>query len=139
MENNKSIKLEIANIAHKFGLNLIMQFGSSLDDNKLEHSESDIDIAFLPKNHDFDLKQLIDLQYDLAVVHGVFEDKVDIVNLKRTSSLLAFQVATKGEVLFDEDGHQFNQFYISALREKIDEADLYQLQNDILNMKVGAL
>ncbi|KKP87888.1 MAG: hypothetical protein UR93_C0029G0014 [Berkelbacteria bacterium GW2011_GWA2_35_9] len=136
---SRNYNSQIAKIAQKFGLSLVVQFGSSLDDSKLEHEESDIDIAFLPKNNDFTLKQLIDLQYDLAVIYGLLEDKIDLVNLKRTSSLLAYQVATKGVALFDEDGHRFNEFYVSSLREKIDEADLYQLQNDLLNMKVGAV
>lgn len=136
---NQDIKRNIVDIARKHGLSLVVQFGSSLEKDGLKHSESDIDIAFLPKDRDFTLNQLIDLQYDLAIIFGVFEDKIDIVNLKRANSFLAYQIATKGTPLFDGDGHQFSLFYVSALRQKIDEVDLYNLQSDILDKKVGAL
>ena len=136
MENSNNHKNQIAKIAQKFGLSLVVQFGSSLDKNKFEHSESDIDIVFLPKDRDFTLKQLIDLQYDLAVIFGVFEDKIDLVNLASCNSLIAYHAANKGKVLFDSDGHQFNRFYIRAIRQKIDEQDIFELKRQLINSKV---
>lgn len=136
MKSHKNNKSEISKIAYKFGLSLVVQFGSSLEKNGIKHSESDIDIAFLPNSNDFTLKQLIGLQYDLAVLYGVFENKIDLVDLKKCNSLISYHIAGKGKVLYDRDGHQFNQFYINSIRQKIDEADLYQLQDEVLNKKV---
>ena len=58
MENVNSKDKQITKIAKKFGLFLVMRFGSSLDENKLEHSESDIDIAFLLKSRQFVFQKL---------------------------------------------------------------------------------
>ncbi len=136
MENFEGQKNQIAKIVQKFGLSLVVQFGSSLEKDGIKHSESDIDIAFLPKSNDFALKQRIDLQYELAVLFNISGDKIDLVDLKHCNSLIAYHAITKGKVLFDSDGHQFNQAYLTAIRQRIDEADLYELQEEILNQKV---
>lgn len=134
---DQDIKRNIVDIARKHGLSLVVQFGSSLEKDGLKHSESDIDIAFLPESRDFTLKQLINLQYDLAVMFGVFEDKIDLVNLASCNSLIAYHSAMEGQVLFDSDGHQFNRFYVRAVKQKIDEEDIFHLKRQILSQRIG--
>ena len=129
---------EIRAIAQRFSLALVVQFGSSLDPQRIDHPESDIDLAFLSHPKTLSLEQEIDLQYQFAKLFGVFEDKIDLVNLAKVSSLLLYQVATKGVSLYDRDDHQFNEFYITANKRYIDEQNLRDLQKDLLTQKVAS-
>ncbi|MBI3260912.1 nucleotidyltransferase domain-containing protein [Candidatus Berkelbacteria bacterium] len=126
---------EIADIARQFGLDLIVQFGSTVAAPSFTHQESDIDIA-VSASQPLTPKELIDLQYAIAKFFGVAEDAIDIVDLHRANSLVSHQVTTNGKVLFDNDGHQFNEFYVATQRRFIDEAPLYQLESDSLTRKV---
>lgn len=127
----------VAASARQFNLALVIQFGSSIDVNRIEHPESDIDLAYLVRPQVLTLKQEIDLQYQFAKHFEVFEDKIDLVNLAKASSLMLHQVATKGTVLYDRDGHQFNRFYIAAIKRFIDEQDIFDLTQVMLAKKLG--
>ena len=131
-------KIAIKKISQKFGLVLMLQFGSSIEENNIYlHKESDIDIAFLSDNKDFSFKQLINLQYELAKIFSVFEDKIDLVNLRNASSLLGRKIADSSIILYDFDHHQFNQFYIYAQKRYIEEKDIYELENHYLKQKIS--
>lgn len=137
MNDEKSRQKEIVNIAHKFGLSLVVQFGSSLEKGGIKHSESDIDIAFLPTNK-ISLQDKVKIQSELAQLYNVFEDKIDLVDLTKSDSLLVFQIASKSHILHDTDQHQFNQFYLTAVKRRIDEQDIFDLEKTLLGQKIGA-
>lgn len=133
---NRVDKQTIHRIAQENGLKLLIQFGSTVDKNSIQHQESDIDIAFFGKNK-MDYSELINLQYLLARHFDVQEDKIDLTDLSRANSLISRRVADSGQVLFDNDGHQYNNFYLSAIKKFIDEQNLYELEKEILKEKIA--
>lgn len=135
MSIQKNQKFTLSNLAQKFGLYLIIQFGSSINPDRIKHSESDIDIAVLA-NKTLSLGDRIELNYQLAKYFNVSEDKIDLIDLRRVNSLLAHQIATNGLAIYDSNNHQYHQFYMTAKRRYIDETPLYELESEMLDRKV---
>lgn len=128
---------KLAKVARQFKLVLISQFGSTVDGSVMTHPESDLDIAIL-NNAGKIADKFLQLQYEIGQAFA--SDKgmitIDLVDLASANSLLAYRIATHGKVLYDQDGHQFNQFYISAIKRFIDEQPLYDFEANRLAKKV---
>ncbi len=101
-------------------LQLIILFGS-LAKGTL-HPRSDIDLAFL-FDHPVDPLHLTN-----RVVQLLHTDRVDVVDLRRTTPLLAFSAAKNGRVLYERSPGIFNIFYSHAFRRFIDTAKLREAQ-----------
>lgn len=129
---------KIAATAKKFGLVLVVQYGSSVDKSALRHEESDVDIAVLANNGEIELNDLLKLQSEFseAVENKKGFGEIDLVDLASVNSLLSHRIATSGRVLYDSDGHRFHKFYVSAARRFIDDKTLYDFEADRLIRKV---
>ena len=105
-------------------LQLIILFGSRAQGSI--HPQSDIDLAFL-----FD--QPVDpLSLTNRVVRLLHTDRVDVVDLRRTTPLLAFSAAKNGRILYEGSPGIFNNFYSYAFRRFIDTAKLREAQSQAI-------
>lgn len=106
------------------GIILAYLFGS------LSHNEkaNDIDLAVLLKNDSFS-----QLREELVEILGT--ERLDLVNLKKASPLIRFQIISKGKLLYAASEGAVNQFELSTLREYRDTHPLRKAQRDYLRRR----
>ena len=105
------VKPHIAALAEKYGLSLVVLFGSQATGHT--HKESDVDVAYLA-SRDVDYRDSYDITQSLAYL---FKNRnVELANLDRVSPDFKKQVADDGIVLFDRTGMLFDLFSIHANR-----------------------
>ena len=110
------IKERLAPLVHKPGLQIVLLFGSRVSGR--DHSRSDIDLGVL-----FDSP--VDLVEITNEVTGLLRtDRVDLVDLRRASPLLAFSAARQSLLLYERSAGLFNQFYSLSFRRYIDTKKL---------------
>lgn len=124
MEITEKQKQKIAEIAGKYGLRLVLLFGSRVSEKSL-NKESDFDVAYLPKKK-LDFDQEIRLNYEFTEVFG--NDKVDTVDLGRTKPLLLHGIFREAQVLFQEDALVFSRYRAYAFKKYIESKPLYELK-----------
>lgn len=111
----------IKKIAEKYGLGLVLLFGSQ--SNNRTHRESDIDIAYLPdKALTFD--QEVYLNYEFTNIFRC--DKVDTVNLKKTKPLLMYAIFRRPKILFQGDNKIFFEYRSYAFKKYIEAKSLFE-------------
>lgn len=115
----------IATIAKKHGLALVVLFGSRARGDAREKSDFDIaysSIAPLPFNE----------ENTMAVeFHSVLKTSdVDIVNLSTASPLLLKKIADEGIPLYEAKESLFNSLYLYAMRIYRDSAALGEMRRD---------
>ena len=117
MEIHQLQREQIAIIAKKFGLSLVLLFGSAARNQM--HAQSDIDIAYLA-NKPLDLQTLLSLNQDLQEVLGSSQHPIDLVDASNAPPLLSRLIIDDAIVLFgsptDEDAfHRLaNKRFIDA-------------------------
>ncbi|MBI2623501.1 MAG: nucleotidyltransferase domain-containing protein [Candidatus Liptonbacteria bacterium] len=132
--NIASTQPHIAALAEKYGLSLVVLFGSQATGQT--HKESDVDVAYLAdKKLSFDDEVL--LNFDLTEVFR--NDKVSLVNLKTAPPLLAKQIVTNAVVLYERSQSLFNEAYLYALRNYDDAEILFELRRDFLDYTLSKL
>lgn len=92
-------------------------FGSAVSGGR--HSESDLDLALLPRKP-LDRLRLWELQQDLAVELG---QSVDLIDLLRVPTVLRMQVVSTGEVLWSGDENERARFemYVYSSYARLNE------------------
>ncbi|MBU3965659.1 nucleotidyltransferase domain-containing protein [Patescibacteria group bacterium] len=123
---NKQEKLE--KIAQKYGLELILLFGSRAE-KKFLHRESDFDIAYLAKRN-FDLGEELRLAGDMASVFK--SENIDLVNLKIAGPLLAHQIFKNHKILFYRNLITYHIYRIYAERKYEEANPLFKLQKELI-------
>jgi predicted nucleotidyltransferase len=96
-------------------LRLAMIFGSVA--RGTSRADSDVDIAILPSDPDLTLTAELDLQRVLTAACG---RPVDLIRLDRASSLLRWQVARDGRLLFQAGPFEAARFVAEAASEYLD-------------------
>ena len=120
--------MNLPDLMEKYYINLIVIYGSR--SNQTSTDLSDFDIAILAKNS-LDLNTLSQLRAALAKEFNFPEDKVDLVEIIKTSPLLQSQVAKTGKVLIGREA-DFLKFRILAWRRYLDTAKLRRLREEYL-------
>lgn len=115
------MKSVIANIASKYGLKMVVLFGSVAKNRA--NQNSDIDIAILPFKT-LVLKKELELRYELQYF---FKKDVDLVFLQDAGALLLGQIAKEGKLLFGKK-KDFDAFRIYAMKSYLDFEPYFQLQ-----------
>jgi len=90
---------KLQQLAKKYGLRLIVYYGSYARQVDYDPSRSDIDIAFISKKQ-LNSQELFDLMGDLIILHR--KSQLDLINLQTASGLLKEAVANDGRVLYEE-------------------------------------
>jgi predicted nucleotidyltransferase len=110
-------------LCKSFSLRLVILFGSAV--KGVTDAESDVDIGVVTDG------QHITAEYEINLVKAfsqLFQSgKVDVVALNHADSLLLFQVATHGVLLFEKKQGQFNDFKVEAFKKHNDGRKFYQL------------
>jgi len=109
--NIADLKSKIAPLAEKYGLKLIVLFGSRARGD--ERKKSDFDIAYLSSesiNFNEENKMAVDL-YDILKTIDV-----DLVNLSHASPLLLKKIVEESAVLYEIEESLFNNLYLYAMR-----------------------
>ncbi len=90
---------------------VIMLFGSAASGNM--RADSDIDIAFLS---DMQVKE-----YDLFLLAqemaGYLGREVDLIDLRKSSTVMQAQVVGKGKLIYDGDEDRRRDFFVLALKK----------------------
>lgn len=102
-------------------LRLAMLFGSAAKGSA--HAGSDVDVAIIPFDRDLPLREELALQAKLEQACG---RSVDLVRLDRASTLLRWQVASKGRALLAEPTTERVRFVAAAASEYGDYAPALQ-------------
>jgi predicted nucleotidyltransferase len=89
------------------GLELLLLFGSRA--RKDAHSSSDWDFGYLAGTA-FDPDDFL-----ARLVFGLKTDRIDLVNLERTSGLLRYRVAAEGQPIFEKNPGNFERFWFKAV------------------------
>ncbi len=114
---------KLRKLCEKYSLDLVILHGSRAT-GKL-HQESDIDIAVLVgrknkiKNHRLDM---------VGNFSELFGDNCDLVVLNHTESMIAYQAATKGILLYEVKRGLFNAFKTVAITRYQDAAKFRRLE-----------
>lgn len=126
-------KNSLKKIAKKFGLDLILVFGSRVQDKV--HPLSDLDIAVSSKKLDFTLKQYSDLLFQLE---KVFPQKVDLVFINKADPLLLHEIVQSNQLLYGTK-RQFLEFKIYAYKRYQDYKPYFKMEEKFVNKFIKEL
>jgi len=119
-------------LAKKYGLDLLVLFGSQTDGRI--HKRSDVDIAYFPQQRKFDLDDQSKLAIDLMSVFG--RGDIDMVDLRSAPPLLMRKIADNCIVLHEREKSIFNNFYIRAIRAYFDNKILFGVRSEYVSAKI---
>jgi len=109
---------------------LIILFGSVVGGTA--HRDSDIDLGFLATNP-FDP---ITMTNEVAGYLGT--SRIDVVDLRRASPLLAMEALRNGQLLYESHPGEYATFYSLALRRYVDTAKLRAAQQQAIGNFLAA-
>ena len=101
-------------------LQLLILFGSAVKGRMSAHSDVDLAVQC-------DSTADLDVLY-LAIAPRLETDRLDLVDLRRAGSLLSFEVARTGRLLFERNSGAFRQFQSLASRRYGDTEKLRHAQ-----------
>lgn len=131
MQISSTQKREIAKLAGKFELKLVLVFGSFA--NGKNHENSDLDIAIM-SNGQIDFDGQIDLTNKLS---SLFKNEVDLSVLNKANPLLLFQVSKNSRLLFGKK-EDFLRFKLYAFRVYNDYAPYFELEKKLNKKLINA-
>ncbi|MGM0472118.1 MAG: type VII toxin-antitoxin system MntA family adenylyltransferase antitoxin [Bacillota bacterium] len=131
---NKTVELKVPQkIIDKYNLKLLVLFGST--DTEYMTKNSDLDLGYLSE-------ELLDQESESNLLQELirFYQRIDIdlVNLRKATPSLKFEVAKKGRVIFQLEG-EFLKFQLYAARVFADTKHLRKLRKEVLDNKINAL
>ena len=124
------IQDQVQKIADKFGLSLVMLFGSFA--NVTNTKESDVDIAYV-KTDKLATAQEIELALEFENLFKV--ERADIVYIPDMSPIFMYMTLNDGIVLFAQSETIFPSFYSYSIKRLYDNMSLYQMRLDHLCKK----
>jgi uncharacterized protein len=128
MEITEEQKKKLQEIGEKFGLKLILLYGSYAKGTQTKLS--DFDIAVLGKESiDFDTH--VELYGEFSSVFGDIERDLDVQLLNRKDPLFLHQVAKNCKLLYGNTV-DYNEFRAYAFRAYHDSKDLLRLQDRLM-------
>ena len=120
MELDKKQKKELKRICKKYHLKMVLLFGSQISGQL--NKESDIDIAVLPEKK-IDFHQETMLNYELTRIFRT--DKIDLVNLRTASPLLARQIIDHSKILYEIRSDIFSRYKLYVLQRYREATPLF--------------
>lgn len=123
------IKPQIKELAEKYGLSLVVLFGSQVAGKT--HKESDVDFAFTADKY-ISPRETTEIIFDFTrgLKTGV---NVELVNLKNASPLLLKQIAMRSLLMYEKEPHLYNLFKIYAIKRYIEERKFLKFRDLSLN------
>lgn len=105
----------VDNIAQRYGLKLLVYFGSY--QTEFYRPDSDIDIAYLT-DKPLTIEERLGLHRDLMLAHR--KSEIDLVDLQTAEPILRYEIARGGRVLFEKESGLFDRyarFYVKRIYE----------------------
>ncbi|MBI4173147.1 MAG: nucleotidyltransferase domain-containing protein [Candidatus Aenigmarchaeota archaeon] len=124
---------KMAQLAAKFGVEMLVLFGSQARGDA--HKSSDVDIAYLAPGG---LSLRREAQLAAALSHACHAKDIDLVPLRHMQPLLAYQVAKSGKVLYEGRRSLFNSFSLYAIKLYHESRPLMAMREERLRQRVGA-
>lgn len=122
-------KSNIAKIAKKYSLKLLLLFGSQA--NGKSRPDSDFDIAYIAKKK-LSMDEKIDLNNEFISFFNC--DKIDLTDLKEADALLIYEISQNCKLLFGDD-KEFANFKIFAFKNYIDHIPLFELEEKLMKKR----
>lgn len=116
--------IRLNQLAQKFGLDLIVLFGSYARGQT--HRESDCDVAVHAVSREHDWQWEIDLIREL--VFALDCDNLDVTLTHNASPLLMYEIARDGIPLYEAHEGLFEDFQIYAAKRHADSYKIYRIQ-----------
>ena len=129
------LKPGLEKLAVKYELDLLVLLGSYGTKHFLP-GRSDIDIAFLSRKQ-LQPDQYLRLMADLGALFR--HDRLDLIDLRKASPLLKFEIADKGRLLFHSEEGYFERYRLYCLRYYYDTAKFRAIKAENLQEQLGAL
>lgn len=125
MEIDDEIRLDIAEIAERFGLSLVVLFGSVAAG--ADRPDSDIDIGIRFKDGDPGLSRTLDVQAELSNLF--LERDVDLSILNRADPFFMKKIAERCEFLYEEPG-KGSAFLLLAFKRYQDHRKYLEMERE---------
>ena len=134
MKLTKNQKKEISKMAKKYGLKLVLLFGS-FSSGKI-HEGSDYDIAVLTEESKniSNLKNYNNILFFLSEVLEIPSQKIDLTNLNNANPLLCYEITMKGKLVF-ADRNLFDEHRARSFRNYIDSQPLFNLEHHLIEKR----
>ena len=116
---NNVQKNSIRLIAEKYGLSLVLLFGSQATGHT--HKHSDIDIGYV-SSREFDYKE--NYAITLELMHILKCKDIEFTNIYNVSPSMKKQIADTGVSLYEKNSTILDYFKIRAFREYVDTKPL---------------
>lgn len=123
---------KLSEIAKRYDLELMVQFGSTARGNA--QSDSDVDIGILRKKP-LTIRQELQLRHDL---YEVFKREVDLTSLNMSPPLLLGRIAREGKRLTGSRA-RFVAFIVYAMQRFIDFKPYFELEEKALKKRLTRL
>ena len=124
------IKPQIEKLSKKYGVGLVMLFGSQVTGKT--HKESDFDVAYLSdKKLSFEDEGRIII--DLAPIIGARDERlVNLCSVKEAGALLLKEIFDRHQVLFCADRNVYDSYKIFAVKNFIESRPLFDLRDYLI-------
>jgi predicted nucleotidyltransferase len=123
--------MDFSPLIKKYDIHLLLAFGSYQTERFTK--DSDIDLGYLAKR-DFSPEEELQLLKDLIMLYR--RDRIDLVNVGKTSPLLMYEIATHGRVLYEEND-SFLRFKLKASARYADTGHLRRLRQNYLDQELS--
>ena len=130
MIDAEKIKPQVKNLAEKYGLSLLMLFGSQVTGKT--HKESDFDVAYLAdKKLSFEDEGRIIIE--IAKIIGARDERLVILcNIKESGALLLKEIFDRLQVLFCADRNVYDSYKIFSVKNFIESRPLFDLRDFLI-------
>ena len=130
MIDTDKIKPQIKSLAEKYGLGLVMLFGSQVTGKT--HKESDFDVAYLSdKKLSFEDEGRVII--DLAKIIGARDERlVNLCNIKKAGTLLLKEIFDRHQTLFCADLNVYDSYKIFSVKNFIESRPLFDLRDFLI-------
>jgi uncharacterized protein len=134
----EGVKKDLGRVLQQYPVRFVVLFGSAA--SGIVKDRSDIDIAvFLDDGKLLSSSEIYsDLLDILCRAFGVFEDRIDLTDLKKANILLRYEV-TSGGVLLYGGADAYEQFRLFAVRDYVDAEALRDLEDVLLRKRQDEL
>jgi predicted nucleotidyltransferase len=131
MIDTAHIKPKIQEIAEKYGLSLVVLFGSQATGQT--HKESDIDVAY---QSDQKISFDEEIQIDADLIELFKNNDVQLVNVKKASPLFLKKIVENAIVLYEKNRGIFTDLLLYSLRMYEEAGVLFDLRDHYLKHKI---
>ena len=120
----------LTEIAHKYGLDLVVLFGSQAGGRAVPGSDIDVAVRFIRRDWgNFDLE--LDLMAELMeAIRG--DGDLDVAFLNGAAPMFLYQVAASGKLIYERNPGEFAQFRSYAARRYYDSEKFFKAQDRFL-------